>query len=166
MGADFAERLTHAFQTIFEKGYEHVIAIGSDCPALHAPMIQKASQAVSSHGAVLGPTKDGGVYLLGLSKHHFETSDFKSIDWKTGHVYRQLESLLPLLGGQALLPVLSDIDNAKDLADAIHHFVNHSLFNFIRGILAVVTATFFRSKQVPFTVPLFSFGLKAPPSTI
>jgi len=166
VGADFAERLTNAFQCIFDKGYEHVIAIGSDCPALHASLIQKAFQAVSLHGAVLGPSKDGGVYLLGLSKHHFENIDFKSIDWKTGHVYHQLESVLPLAGGQFLLPVLSDIDNAKDLAEAIHHFVNHSLFNFIRGTLAAVTAAFFRSKQVPITVPLFSFGLKAPPVTI
>ncbi len=164
-GSDFAERLSHAFQYVFDKGYDHVIAIGSDCSSLHASHLREASLQVTLYGSALGPSKDGGVYLIGLSKHHFEQINFKDIDWKTDQVYRQLRSLLSPSLDRAPLPVLSDIDSAKDLADAIHRFANQSLFKFIRGILSAIKYTFFYYKPTPFAIPLFSFGLKAPPLT-
>ena len=48
------------------KGHEKAIIIGSDCPQLSTPIIQEAFDALDHHDTVIGPTYDGGYYLLGM----------------------------------------------------------------------------------------------------
>ena len=116
-GDSFGERLQNAFQDIFDKGFTNVIAIGNDCLTLNKNHIQQAIQALETTPSVLGPTTDGGVYLLGFQKEYFDASELKSIHWQTGNVSKEL---LQNKGNQCItLDILSDIDTVNDLIKAI-----------------------------------------------
>ena len=65
-GDTFGERFANAYQQLFHKGYQKVIAIGNDCPTLTVKDIYQAATSLESNKPVLGPSKDGGVYLRGL----------------------------------------------------------------------------------------------------
>ena len=89
-GRTFGERLANAFQSIFSKGYQRVFAIGNDCLSLDTATIKDISQKLSSHSLVLGPTRDGGVYTIGLDKSAFNFDDFCQIPWQTSRVQEAL----------------------------------------------------------------------------
>ena len=111
-GNSFGERLHHAFEQVYAQGFERVIAIGSDCAHLTPGMLATAAQQLHQQGMVLGPARDGGVYLLGLQQNAFARMDFSAIDWRTGRVCKQLQNALP---SAAMLRILSDIDHTEDL---------------------------------------------------
>lgn len=98
------------------------VVIGSDCPQLTASDIQQAFDRLEQEPVVLGPTDDGGYYLIGMRDECFGV--FKDIDWSTDQVLPQTRGRLKSLGvGWTELDQKSDIDTLKDLlayhADAI-----------------------------------------------
>ena len=69
--------------------------------------------ALEQHDFVLGPTPDGGYYLLGMN--HFEPSVFREIEWSTETVREKtLKRIHDLDKSVFLLPELNDIDEAED----------------------------------------------------
>ena len=112
-GDSFGERLQNAFQDIFDKGFTNVIAIGNDCLTLNKNHIQQAIDALETTPSVLGPSTDGGVYLLGFQKECFNTFGLKNIAWQTNNVFNEL---VQNTNNQCVtLDILSDIDNVNDL---------------------------------------------------
>lgn len=98
------------------------VVIGSDCPQLTAGNIQQAFDRLEEEPVVLGPTDDGGYYLIGMRDECFGL--FDDIDWSTDQVLTQTRARLRSLGvGWTELDQKSDIDTLKDLlvyhADAI-----------------------------------------------
>ncbi|MCB0598135.1 MAG: DUF2064 domain-containing protein [Lewinellaceae bacterium] len=85
-GATFGERLANAFEHAFAQGYSRIIAIGNDCLALNADRLREAAARLEYAGAVLGPARDGGVYLLGLSRRAYNRSLFLGLPWQTGQL--------------------------------------------------------------------------------
>ncbi len=85
-GHDFGERLSHAFQKVFDRGYSNVIAIGNDTPNLKTRTLRSAARRMESgeHNVVLGPATDGGTYLIGLSRPAFDPELFRVIPWCSG----------------------------------------------------------------------------------
>ena len=115
-GASLGERLIHAFDSAFRRGYRSVIVIGSVIPDLPDRIVRSALASLSdgSDQVVLGPARDGGYYLVGLNRLHRHL--FRGIDWSTGHVLRQTlgraaELDLPILR----LEEWSDVDDLGDL---------------------------------------------------
>ncbi len=82
-GDTFGERFANAYQQLFDKGYQNVIAIGNDCLTLTVEDIYQAATSLESNKPVLGPSKDGGVYLLGLCKEQFSKQTFEELPWTT-----------------------------------------------------------------------------------
>jgi uncharacterized protein len=163
-GINFGERLGNAFQFVFDEGYKKVICIGSDCPALTSQLLHRAIKKLEINGSVLGPAKDGGVYLIGLSREHFHKTKFASIHWQTDQVAGQLDNYLRHKGSVFFLPLLADIDNAADILNAIHQYGYHSIFRTLKAILFSLSINRITPFAEPFySIPLFSFGLKAPP---
>ncbi len=111
---DLGDRITHAFQLAFDQGAKFVIAIGTDCPDLNAPLLTLAFQKLIYHDLVIGSARDGGYYLIGL---HYAIPDlFQNITWSTSIVYQQTIAIAEKLQLQiAALPTLSDIDRPEDL---------------------------------------------------
>ena len=90
-----------------------VLLIGTDCPYLDADTLRQAAGALWDHDAVLGPSLDGGYYLLGLRELHAPL--FEGIAWSTAAVAEQTRAVLAKAGLTCSeLPALGDIDEAPD----------------------------------------------------
>ncbi|PSB17769.1 glycosyltransferase [Phormidesmis priestleyi ULC007] len=111
---DLGDRITHAFQSAFDRGAKFVVAIGTDCPDLDASLLTLAFQKLVTHDLVIGSATDGGYYLIGL---HYPIPDlFQNITWSTSIVYQQTIAIAEKLQlSIANLPMLSDIDRPEDL---------------------------------------------------
>jgi rSAM/selenodomain-associated transferase 1 len=68
-GKGLAAGLTSAFRH-FAPGGQHVIAFNSDSPHLSSSVLQNAFELLVSHDTVVGPTHDGGYYLVGAKGSH------------------------------------------------------------------------------------------------
>lgn len=113
-GKDLGERLSHAFKFIFEKGAKRAVVIGSDSPTIDKKIILQAFKELEYNECVIGPSSDGGYYLVGLS--YFHTEIFKDITWSTNKVYEQtLNRLRKLKLKFSSLDELFDVDNFEDL---------------------------------------------------
>jgi len=88
-GDNFGERLTFAAEDLFKVGFESVCLINSDSPTVSASCFAEAAKELSKPGdrVVLGPSEDGGYYLIGLKQLHRRL--FEDIDWSTEKVFDQ-----------------------------------------------------------------------------
>lgn len=113
-GNDLGERMSNAFSDILEPGKGKAIVIGTDCYELNTRTIENAFNELTHYDIVIGPSLDGGYYLLGMNNHHPEL--FNGITWSTDTVLKVTIAHCAKLGLRYfLLPVLSDIDNENDL---------------------------------------------------
>jgi rSAM/selenodomain-associated transferase 1 len=85
----FGECLFHAATALLDAGHEAVCLLNSDSPTLPAGYLVAAATALAAPGdrAVLGPSIDGGYYLLGLKRPHRRL--FEDVDWSTERVAEQ-----------------------------------------------------------------------------
>jgi uncharacterized protein len=132
-GNSFGERLQNAFSDIFNKGFQHVIAIGNDCLDLNETHILEAINGLKTTPSVFGATNDGGVYLLGFQKTFFNNFDFKNISWQTDKVFSELTQLAD---NQCFtLDILTDIDSANDLVSFLRNttlFIKNTLLSLLK----------------------------------
>ena len=114
MGANLGERITNAFKAVFRKGAKKAIIVGTDVPDLSADLIKQAEQALDSHDLVVGPSPDGGYYLLGMKSMHKKL--FRDIPWSTETVFEEtMDRIMKLELSVEPLPALPDIDTEEDL---------------------------------------------------
>jgi len=111
-GRDLGEKMRNAFKRYFSAGYEKVVLIGADSPSLPLDYIEEAFRA--GGGLVLGPSTDGGYYLIGMGGGLAEV--FDGVPWGTEGVLaatlkRVADRDIPL----HLLPVWYDVDRPGDL---------------------------------------------------
>ena len=115
-GDDLGERIKHAFLTIFSQSYRHVLLIGSDSPDLPGTLIEEAFLSLRDHGAVIGPSLDGGYYLIGFRADTFLPEVFDRMPWSTQEVFTRTIDILQeedfLIH---ILPQWRDIDTFDDL---------------------------------------------------
>ncbi|MGA7839253.1 MAG: TIGR04282 family arsenosugar biosynthesis glycosyltransferase [Ignavibacteriaceae bacterium] len=115
-GKNLGEKMYNAFTEIFENGFERVVIIGTDLPDISSGIIMEAFAALENNDAVIGPSTDGGYYLLGIKSPKEEL--FSKIDWSTESVYQQtLDKLLNANMEVKTLTELVDIDTEEDLID-------------------------------------------------
>ena len=115
LGNSFGERFVNAIQEVYEKGYENVITIGNDSPQLKTAHLLEASEQLQLGKTVLGPTFDGGFYLMGLHKSNFDASLFQRLPWQRFGLFNRISQLLENSDSHVFsLPVFEDIDTEKD----------------------------------------------------
>lgn len=113
IGDDLGSRMEHAFNRILSMGYHRALLIGTDLPTLPGSCFSEADALLTRHDVVLGPTEDGGYYLIGLKKPAPEL--FGDISWSTDQVLLQTKRMAERLGlTTALLPALRDLDTMND----------------------------------------------------
>lgn len=113
-GNDLGEKLLNSFASAFDSGYEKICVIGSDSPDLPPEIIMSAFDALETGGAVIGPTEDGGYYLIGLSAPAPQI--FAGIPWSTDKVYEKTIYICETAGiATALLGEWRDIDDVYDV---------------------------------------------------
>ena len=111
-GTDLGSRMENAFSKLFGLGYEKVMIIGSDLLDLNQHHIEIAFEAFNHHDVVIGPSKDGGYYLLGMKKIH--ENIFKNKTWGTETVLKETLNDLQNIKVE-LLEELNDIDTFEDM---------------------------------------------------
>lgn len=112
--SDLGGRMQNAFEQLFDKGYERIVIIGSDCYELTQGIIEQAFELLNTSEAVIGPAKDGGYYLLGLRKMIPQL--FSDVAWSTDEVFSATVKTLGKLNFSfSTTPILSDIDTIEDL---------------------------------------------------
>ncbi|PAU94951.1 glycosyltransferase [Aliifodinibius salipaludis] len=113
-GDNLGLRMQHAFKKAFADNYQKVVIIGSDCSALTPQLIEQSFRALNNHQAVIGPARDGGYYLLGMT--NFYSSLFEDKPWSTSSVFEEtIRQFEELNISYNQLPVLNDIDTEADL---------------------------------------------------
>lgn len=114
---DLGERMARAVKRSMQHADpepESVMLIGTDCPALTAPLLQQAAQQLQTHDAVMMPAHDGGYVLLGLKSPCPEL--FEDMAWSTPAVAGDTLQRLATLGMRVWQgPTLHDIDEPADL---------------------------------------------------
>ena len=113
-GEELGEKMQNAFADAFAQGKQRVIIIGSDCLELETYMIKEAFAVLENNDVVLGPAKDGGYYLIGMTK--FLPTLFEGKNWSTEDLL--MDTILDLKKMKAkyyLLKTLNDIDTVEDL---------------------------------------------------
>ena len=122
VGSTFGQRFTHAIKSIFNKGFDQVITIGNDTPLLTTSLLLEANKQLNNQKLVLGTSKDGGFYLMGLHKDQFNATAFNTLSWQTSSLSKQLRNLILGYGNEIFqLPTLSDIDTIKDIENIVSY---------------------------------------------
>ena len=113
-GEDLGARMSAAFDETFRRGARRAAVIGTDVPWLHRGLVAEAFSALDAHDVVLGPTSDGGYYLLALARP--QPALFQGIAWSTSSVLTSTLDRAASLGLRVrLLPELPDIDTLDDV---------------------------------------------------
>jgi rSAM/selenodomain-associated transferase 1 len=114
-GEGLAAGLVSAFRIFIERGYRRVVALDGDSPQLPSETLDKAFQLLDLAEVAVGPTTDGGYYLVGSTTARAEL--FETHRMGTGTA---LDSLIASARGLGLRVALTencyDVDEAEDLA--------------------------------------------------
>jgi hypothetical protein len=116
-GDGFGERLRFAAQDLLALGFASVCLIDSDSPTVPRIAFEQAVEALSRPGdrLALGPSDDGGYYLVGLK--HAHPGLFEGIAWSTATVFAQTRTQARSIGLDLVeLPRWYDVDDAATLA--------------------------------------------------
>jgi rSAM/selenodomain-associated transferase 1 len=116
---DLGRRMQAAFAHAFTGGAKKAVLIGSDIPEISAVLLAEAFAALDSAKVVLGPSRDGGYYLVGMqagAAGELYPLLFKNMAWSTPEVFAQTGRRLENAAiPAAILPTLGDIDTPDDL---------------------------------------------------
>ncbi|OQW35401.1 MAG: hypothetical protein A4E19_01125 [Nitrospira sp. SG-bin1] len=114
VGDDLGARMNQAVETMFARGYQRVLIIGTDVPTLPLDHFKQALALLENHDLVLGPALDGGYCLIGLKRLAPEL--FTNIPWSTDEVLPLTQERASSLGLKtALLEPWRDVDTPADL---------------------------------------------------
>lgn len=112
-GEDLGSRMHHSIHQVLQM-HQKAVLVGSDIPRLSQTILREAFQSLNRHDLVLGPSADGGYYLIGMKKPHPEI--FALDQWSNPQVFEQTCQIARNKGLTiALLPMLHDLDTAADL---------------------------------------------------
>ena len=112
---DLGQRLASFLDQQLQGGTEAVVVVGADSPTLPPEHVAQAFQALDQADLVLGPTTDGGYYLLGCGRR--VPPIFAGIDWSSNRVLAQTVACLADPSWRlALLPPWYDVDTPEDWA--------------------------------------------------
>jgi uncharacterized protein len=138
-GDGFGERLTNAADDLLHLGFESCCLINSDSPTATVEAFREAEAQLqdADDRIVLGPSDDGGYYLIGMRKLNRHL--FEEIDWSTKRVFAQTDERAREVGLKVhLLPKFYDVDDGATLRRLCEELLRGNS----RGDIAPVTTKF------------------------
>lgn len=129
-GADLSEKMFNAVKWLFNKGYKKISLIGADSPDLPLFFVEDAFQKLDTYNIVMGPSEDGGYYLIGMNKPY--DIIFKDIQWGNKNVLQDSITRAKAAGiSFFLLNQWYDIDDRNSLnrwkrikSDRVYHRIH------------------------------------------
>ena len=163
-GNTFGSRLESVLQHGFNKGYERLMVIGNDCLDIHSGMILKATQQLDHKDMVIGPTLDGGIYLVGFHKNVFNRLKFVDLPWQTDHLFAALKQVCKEANlTQEVLKTAEDADNFQTLWRILSR-IKHLYFGKLLLGLVIRPIAHFQYVSLPFQSTIrTSHHLRGPP---
>jgi rSAM/selenodomain-associated transferase 1 len=116
-GENLGARMAHVFEDLFRLGAESIVVVGSDLPDLPARLLHQAFDALrgGKDRIVLGPSTDGGYYLIGMNR--LFPPLFDGVEWSTDRVFDQTVRIAGTLDLHVVtLDRWTDVDEAADLS--------------------------------------------------
>ena len=116
-GKDLGQRMQNCFYDAFELDFDKIILVGSDNPDITGQIISQGFAELDKHDIIIGPSQDGGIYLIGMKEPHENLLNKRTYGHK-----EVLNELLDEIDNRNLsvfkLPTLIDIDVKDDLKKA------------------------------------------------
>jgi rSAM/selenodomain-associated transferase 1 len=117
---DLGARLSGAFDEVFASGFQKVAVIGSDCVEVTDATFAQAWRALETCDCAVGPSNDGGYYLLALREP--QPALFEGIVWSSDQTLAHTLARAREQGlSMSLLPSLNDVDTENDWIVARRH---------------------------------------------
>lgn len=111
---DLGARMQHFFESAIRDGYRHVVLIGSDSPDLPLALLAQAFDQLHDYPVVLGPSLDGGYYLVGAADR--VPPIFDDMPWSSPRLWERTTARLAEHQCRfAELPAWYDVDTVADL---------------------------------------------------
>ena len=139
------DKIEQAFSSARASGYERVIVLAGDI-VLPPATLERAIAELQSYESVIGPSPDGGFYLIGFNGA--PRVDWNAVAWFTSHAF---DDVVAQLGTFASLPELRDVDSLDDARAVAPSLINNHVIDCRREIV------------IPLAPPLRSTQLRAPP---
>ena len=140
-GIDLGERLTNAFHDLYNlndnviennninnniNSIDNAIIIGSDAPDIPKSHFEEAIHNIQKK-CIIGPSKDGGYYMIGMPKALFSASYFECITWSTDTVFNEtIDKFNKNKTSYHELPLWYDNDNLEDVKRLYHRLNIHA----------------------------------------
>ena len=148
-GNSFGERFTNAIESILNKGYQNIITIGNDTPHLKTKHLLETKDQLEQKDLILGPSKDGGFYLMGIRKEHFNKEAFLKLPWNTSNLRKAVARISKVKNLSIdFLELLNDIDKKQDVSTIISSFktISKTILNLLKGFLDSNNQVFHQNK--------------------
>ncbi|MDO8473611.1 MAG: TIGR04282 family arsenosugar biosynthesis glycosyltransferase [Dehalococcoidia bacterium] len=111
---DLGARMNAIMSGLLRKGHPAVVITGSDIPTLQPGTLEEALRSLEINDLCLGPTADGGYYLIGARKACQEV--FRGIQWSTPGVFEATLKRAEQAGlSVGVVERYADVDTADDL---------------------------------------------------
>jgi rSAM/selenodomain-associated transferase 1 len=115
-GDDLGLRMGNALSRAFDDGAQKAILVGTDIPDIKDSHLLSALDLLDKNNVVLGPSLDGGYWLIGFQRKQFCPDLFSRVDWGTDSVFSTtIEKCRKADLSPGILPALRDIDTLADL---------------------------------------------------
>ena len=113
-GDNLGDKMKNAIKMAVDEDYDKAVLIMPDCPRLTDTIIEKAFKALDNHDFIIGPTNDGGYYMIGMRAYN--PAVFENKKYSTGSVFKEAVEEFGKLGKtHFVLPELVDVDLEDDL---------------------------------------------------
>jgi hypothetical protein len=109
---DLGNRLAAACEESIGRGAEAAVLMGGDCPYIDQSVIEEAAEGLNKKDVVIGPTLDGGYYLIACKQSIPDL--FKGIKWSTDSVFLDTLERIKTLGLSVF--ILNPLEDVDDLA--------------------------------------------------
>jgi rSAM/selenodomain-associated transferase 1 len=118
--ADLGERMATALRQSLAAGADRVILTGADIPSLPSTHLAQALDLLGDCDVVLGPSTDGGYYLIGVTADH--PAIFQNIAWSQSSVFAQTVERVRNAGlSLGLVPPWYDVDTPEEVDFLLAH---------------------------------------------
>lgn len=132
-GNDLGERMKNSFKLVFGHEAKKAIIIGTDVPELDSEILNKAITKLDKYDIALGPSPDGGFYLLGMKKYNPKI--FEGITYSTNSVLSEtIKKIEDEKLTYFLLEPVQDIDTEEELKSWLSNSKKNQLKNKIADI--------------------------------
>ena len=165
-GESFSERITHAVEMGFASGFDNLIITGTDSPEVSCNQFKGVAKKLNNNNLILAPSKDGGVYIIGLQKKSFQQASFKAIPWQSENVFEAFKNLAAQNKLSLLIEVsASDIDIAGELFSWHNNFSKSWFGIFVSQLLQLFSTSYLSVYKSALVIPCCysKIALRGPP---